>query len=282
MFGKNFLRALRPATQGHGQHPLDRPSQAPVLNGLGHIGRIGMAATHSGAGVAQTLARGTAGLKLGTALVVTGGAASALAWNQGQQDPYQLTGLAEPEWLLELARGESIQEVQTPGQMLRKHPVGRLVSDEDHLFEAMVQSGQIREFRCFYDSDKQVFYSVVQLGKEVCGYPQTVHGGLTAAIVDETLGGLYTSMLATGKLGICLPALTARLEVDYKKKIPAGTVIMCSTSVEKVEGRKVWMTAAVTDGRSMTYATARALFVSPSISRWIQKTFLGWVPGMQK
>lgn len=44
-----------------------------------------------------------------------------------------------------------------------------------------------------------------------------MHGGLTAAIIDETLGGLYTSLLTSGNLGMTLPGLTARLEVDYKK-----------------------------------------------------------------
>jgi hypothetical protein len=60
----------------------------------------------------------------------------------------------------------------------------------------------------------------------VCGYPATVHGGLTAAIIDESLGGLYTCMLTSGSLGVRMPALTARLEVDYRKKIPAGSIIL--------------------------------------------------------
>lgn len=53
--------------------------------------------------------------------------------------------------------------------------------------------------------------------RDVCGYPQTVHGGLTAAIVDETLGGLGVCMWRSGALGFRPPAYTARLEVDYKK-----------------------------------------------------------------
>jgi hypothetical protein len=40
-----------------------------------------------------------------------------------------------------------------------------------------------------------------------------VHGGLTAAIVDESFGGLYTALLTTGSLGATLPGLTARLEL---------------------------------------------------------------------
>lgn len=47
-------------------------------------------------------------------------------------------------------------------------------------FETMIQSKQIGEFRCFYEKAGKKFHSVVQLGKDVCGFPQTVHGGLTA------------------------------------------------------------------------------------------------------
>lgn len=34
-------------------------------------------------------------------------------------------------------------------------------------------------------------------------------------------------------------ALPARLQVDYKKKIPAGSTVVCSTEVESIEDRKV-------------------------------------------
>lgn len=43
--------------------------------------------------------------------------------------------------------------------------------------------------------------------------------------MDETFGGLYTALLTTGNLGATLPGLTARLELDYKKKIPAGDAV---------------------------------------------------------
>jgi hypothetical protein len=53
--------------------------------------------------------------------------------------------------------------------------------------------------------------------RDVCGFPQTVHGGLTAAIMDETLGGLGICMWQSGALGFRPPAYTARLEVNYKR-----------------------------------------------------------------
>jgi acyl-coenzyme A thioesterase PaaI-like protein len=116
---------------------------------------------------------------------------------------------------------------------------------------------------------------VVVLGKEVCGYPSTVHGGLTAAIIDETLGGLYTALLTSGGLGLRMPGLTARLEIDYKKRIAAPSVIHVATEVESVEPRKVWMRATVTDGEGTAYAAGRALFVAPNLGRAFLKSVRG-------
>lgn len=50
------------------------------------------------------------------------------------------------------------------------------------------------------------------------------------------------------------------------QRIPAGTVILCTTEVERIDDRKVWMKATVSDGKRTVYATGRALFVAP---RWL-------------
>jgi len=75
---------------------------------------------------------------------------------------------------------------------------------------------------------------------------------------------LWTS----GVLGFITPGLTARLEIDYRKKLRSDTVILCTTDVESIEGRKVWMRAHVSDGLTgEECASGRALFVAPRWSR---------------
>lgn len=86
----------------------------------------------------------------------------------------------------------------------------------------MAASGQIRELKCYYDSRKTEFHSVVVFGRDVCGFPQTVHGGLTAAIIDETFGGLMVSLWRGGKLGLNPPGYTARLEVRRGACVKGG------------------------------------------------------------
>ena len=75
-----------------------------------------------------------------------------------------------------------------------------------------------------------------------------MHGGLTAAIIDESFGFLWLSLRGAGQLPFRGPAFTAHLEVDYKQKIPAGRLLLCTTEVESCEGRKLWMKATVRDG----------------------------------
>jgi len=198
-------------------------------------------------------------------------------------------------WVRELASQEGVREVPLPGQMLRDHPIGRLVSEPDHLLANMVaatatatasggdggkNSSLLREFRCFYDEKRRAFHSVVLLGRDCAGYPSTLHGGATAAFVDETLGGLYTSLLAGGKLGATLPGLTKRLEVDYKRTAPTGGALLITAEVESVEPRKVWMRASVRDGATgAEYATGRALFVAPHLGRMILRAMGLPIPG---
>ncbi|KAF5834569.1 HotDog domain-containing protein [Dunaliella salina] len=175
--------------------------------------------------------------------------------------------------------------------MLRQHFLGRLVVEQDHLLATMIESGQLISLRCFYDKAARKFYSVAKMGKDVAGYPGLVHGGLTAALLDETFGGLSVNVWKSGGFGVA-PGYTARLEVDYKQKVPTGSTVVYSAELESIEGRKMWMRAQVTDGKSTVYAAGRALFVSPKVPTMVSRVMsgvnqgssfiTGLVPGMNR
>ncbi len=54
------------------------------------------------------------------------------------------------------------------------------------------------------------------------------------------------------------------VQVSYKAPVPASTSLVCTASLESMDGRKAWVTAEVVNrpGGSL-YATGRALFVIP-------------------
>ena len=68
--------------------------------------------------------------------------------------------------------------------------------------------------------------------------------GLTAALVDETLGALVYILKREGIIGDG-PSFTVRLEMDYKKPVPASTIVCCTAELQSAEGRKAWVKARV-------------------------------------
>ncbi|GMH40479.1 hypothetical protein BSKO_08383 [Bryopsis sp. KO-2023] len=210
------------------------------------------------------------------ALVGTGVGATVLAFSATSEAKTDGGTAALAEWVDEFASRPGIKRAGSPGQMLANNPVSKFLQDKDHMFEEMMRVDMVRGIECFYDAQATEFHAAIKLGRNVCGYPSTVHGGLTAAIIDETLGGLMVSLWKAGAIGL-LPAVTARLEVDYCKKVPQNTSVLCTSRLESVEGRKLWMVAEVKDKpNGTTYATARALFVTPRVSSIVSD----WIKGL--
>ena len=83
-------------------------------------------------------------------------------------------------------------------------------------FSAFLKVGLLQDMLCTFNAEKREFSSLITLGKNVCGHPTIVHGGLTAAIVDETLGGLNYVMKKRGMLDPG-PAFTVHMTMDWKK-----------------------------------------------------------------
>lgn len=64
------------------------------------------------------------------------------------------------------------------------------------------------------------------------GAPGLAHGGVISAAVDEGMGYLLW-LVGT-------PAVTARLEVDFRTPVPVGSRLELLAGVDRREGRKIW------------------------------------------
>jgi acyl-coenzyme A thioesterase PaaI-like protein len=84
------------------------------------------------------------------------------------------------------------------------------------------------------------------------GAPALAHGGVVAAAMDEAMGFLLWQL---GTL-----AVTAHLEVDFRRPVPMGSRLALEGQVERVEGRKIHarMTARIDDD---VVAESKALFI---------------------
>lgn len=97
------------------------------------------------------------------------------------------------------------------------------------------------------------------------GAPGLAHGGLLAAAFDETLG------MTVGQL-LRQPAVTGKLETDFLRPVPVGSVLHIVARLDGIAGRKVYASA---DGHlnapdGPVALRARALFVIVDFSHFVE------------
>jgi acyl-coenzyme A thioesterase PaaI-like protein len=93
----------------------------------------------------------------------------------------------------------------------------------------------------------------VTLGKAFEGAPGRAHGGVVAALIDETMG---LAMAIQGAL-----AFTVQLDITYRAPTPIGQPITARAWVKSHRGRKLEILATVRSGE-LVVAEATGLFVT--------------------
>lgn len=95
------------------------------------------------------------------------------------------------------------------------------------------------------------------------GAPGLAHGGLLSAAIDEILGSL------NWLLGV--PAVTGRLECDFRRPVPVGTTLHIHAAIESMHGRKLFTRATVymNDSSGPVAIEATALFVQVKLEHFV-------------
>lgn len=95
------------------------------------------------------------------------------------------------------------------------------------------------------------------------GAPGLAHGGLLTLAVDEILGSL------NWLLGI--PAVTGRIECDFRRPVPVGSVLHVDAHITGLKGRRVYMRASgrLADASGPLAITAAAVFVQVPIEHFL-------------
>ena len=96
---------------------------------------------------------------------------------------------------------------------------------------------------------------LLSLGNGLEGYKGILHGGISAAILDQA-----TSMCAFLTIGPSVA--TAEMTLRYKKSVPLPSVVLCRTAATGREDRKLWLQAVVEDGMGNVYCEADVLFLT--------------------
>ena len=86
------------------------------------------------------------------------------------------------------------------------------------------------------------------------GPPGLVHGGALAAVMDEAV--------TVAAYAINRPGFTVNLNVDYRVPVALGVPVRLVGQVNKIEGRKTFLSATLSLSDGMVAVEAKALFIS--------------------
>ncbi|EPS33829.1 hypothetical protein POX_a01179 [Penicillium oxalicum] len=82
--------------------------------------------------------------------------------------------------------------------------------------------------------------SVFHIGRDLCGHPGFVHGGLLSVLFDEVFARCVSAAFPSG-LG-----MTANLNVDFRKPALPDRLYVLRAQTTKVDGRKAWVEGRMT------------------------------------
>ncbi|MEU3557102.1 PaaI family thioesterase [Streptomyces fragilis] len=96
------------------------------------------------------------------------------------------------------------------------------------------------------------------------GAPGLAHGGILATALDDALGSLNWLLRTI--------SVTGRLETDYRRPVPVGSVLHIAAEVTAVAGRKIYATAVGRLGgpEGPVAVRADALFIEVKVDHFIE------------
>lgn len=94
------------------------------------------------------------------------------------------------------------------------------------------------------------------------GGPGVVHGGGTAAFFDDLMGFVPVAHN--------VPAVTAHLELEYRRPIRLGMTIRGEAWLTSQEGRKLWAAGIGVDDAGEVHVEARALYLAIGVEHFME------------
>ena len=93
----------------------------------------------------------------------------------------------------------------------------------------------------------------VTVGPVFQGGPGLVHGGVLALLIDHAMGCVAA--------GPQRPAMTVQLSLRYRRPTPIGVPLTVAARLDRIEGRKLYLSATISAGGQATVA-ADAIFLA--------------------
>ncbi|XP_049736460.1 acyl-coenzyme A thioesterase THEM4 isoform X2 [Elephas maximus indicus] len=126
-------------------------------------------------------------------------------------------------------------------------PLKEELISQARVFTRSFEDGLGFEYVMFYNDDEKRVVCICQGGLYLQGPPGFLHGGALATLIDITLG--TNAMVAGG------PVMTANLDISFKRPVPLCSVVVINSQLDKVEGRKFFVSCNVRSADEQTLHT---------------------------
>ncbi|XP_036129133.1 acyl-coenzyme A thioesterase THEM4 [Molossus molossus] len=176
-------------------------------------------------------------------------------WNHAEElrrAPARGGGSARPPGV----RAPLGQELRTRAAYL---PTASKLINEEKLLQAKIftrnfEDGLGFEYVMFYNDVEKRVVCVFEGGPYLQGMPGCLHGGAIATMIDATVG--TSAMIAEGIV------MTANLNINFKRPVPLCSVVLINSQLDKIEGRKLFISCNVQSVDEKTlYTEATSLFI---------------------
>ncbi|KAH7198216.1 HotDog domain-containing protein [Fusarium flagelliforme] len=105
---------------------------------------------------------------------------------------------------------------------------------------------------------------LVSVGDGLSGYPGVVHGGMVAALFDESMGTIFDLNRALGKdaRAFKTPSVTGGIDVKFLKPVPTNSVLYITAVAEEIDGRKTKVRSEMKDEQGEVLASCSSKWVA--------------------
>ncbi|KAK8035224.1 thioesterase superfamily protein [Apiospora rasikravindrae] len=105
------------------------------------------------------------------------------------------------------------------------------------------------------------FLSLITLGPGMVGFPDSVHGGAAALLLDEVTGMHIASQRGPDE-PLKKEFRTAYLKATYLKAIPAPGTVLVRSRIVRVDGRKNFVEAQIEDEHGEVLVKGEVLYIT--------------------
>jgi len=175
-------------------------------------------------------------------------------WRERIGSGARLVQLPEPEREAQQTDKSFIRQTCRGPRMIEQLQILECPRRED------VQNGQLDESDTVPGQTR--LCTVLRVGDAVNGHPQTIHGGFTAAVLDE-LFGVATWLEKNSQFpGEEIRILTANLHVNYRRPMPCNRQYLVEVDTTCiVRNKKVYLRAIVFDAKGRACVESTSLYI---------------------